>query len=80
MVGGLVCCSPRGLKELNTAGQLNNNKGLCRPVFLFLLTRDLGNPVSFFLGGREPVTHASNSAPFGGESPGPLGSEISQSK
>ena len=24
--GGLVCCSPRGCKELDTIGQLNNNK------------------------------------------------------
>ena len=23
--GGLACCNPRGLKELDTTGQLNNN-------------------------------------------------------
>ena len=24
--GGLTCCSPRGHKELDTTGRLNNNK------------------------------------------------------
>ena len=68
--GGLVCCTPWGLKDSNTTGQLNNNKGICVPIFLFLLTRDLGSPVSFFLRGREPITHASNSASFGGKPKG----------
>ena len=30
-LGGLACCSPRDLKELDTTGQLNNNNRLSTP-------------------------------------------------
>ena len=30
--GGLVCCSPRGLKTLDTTGQLNTTRNLSYPA------------------------------------------------